>query len=47
MAIAMVQLNFRVTPALYDKLEAYHKATEISKAAIVAAALAEYLKDKA
>lgn len=46
MAVPMVQLNFRVTPDLYDKLEAHAKATGESKAAIVAAALEAYLKTK-
>jgi predicted DNA-binding protein len=42
-----VNISTRIPYELAMKLEAYHKATEISKAAIVAAALAEYLKDKA
>lgn len=46
MAIATVQLNFRIPEELYDKLQAAAEAEEKSKTEIVRRALEAYLEKK-
>jgi predicted DNA-binding protein len=46
MAIATVQLNFRVPAELYEKLQAAAEAEEKSKTEIVRRALEAYLEKK-
>lgn len=46
MATPMIQLNFRITPALNAALEAEAAATGQKKTEIVAAALEAYFKAK-
>jgi predicted DNA-binding protein len=46
MAIATVQLNFRIPEELYDKLQAAAEAEEKSKTEIVRRALEAYLEKR-